>query len=91
MVGEALDTNLFGAWRMCIAFIPLLRKSKHGRVVNVSSEAGPCKRLWSSLVGREHSFQAVEEHALRRQDLAPRLSDIEPGRLVDLGKILHPA
>ena len=39
-VHEALDTNLFGAWRMCQAFIPLLRKSKHGRIVNVSSEAG---------------------------------------------------
>ena len=37
---EALDTNLFGAWRMCQAFIPLLRKSKRGRIVNVSSEAG---------------------------------------------------
>ena len=40
IVHEALDTNLFGAWRMCQAFIPLLRKSKHGRIVNVSSEAG---------------------------------------------------
>ena len=39
-VNEALDTNLFGAWRMCQAFIPLLRKSKRGRIVNVSSEAG---------------------------------------------------
>jgi len=39
-VQEALDTNLFGAWRTCQAFIPLLRKSKHGRIVNVSSEAG---------------------------------------------------
>jgi NAD(P)-dependent dehydrogenase (short-subunit alcohol dehydrogenase family) len=40
IVHEALDTNLFGAWRMCQALIPLLRKSKHGRIVNVSSEAG---------------------------------------------------
>ncbi len=40
VVREALDTNLFGAWRMCTAFIPLLRKSRHGRIVNVSSEAG---------------------------------------------------
>jgi len=39
-VQEALDTNLFGAWRICQAFIPLLRKSKRGRIVNVSSEAG---------------------------------------------------
>ena len=39
-VHEALETNLFGAWRMCQAFVPLLRRSRHGRIVNVSSEAG---------------------------------------------------
>ena len=37
---DTLETNLFGAWRMCQALIPLLRKSRHGRIVNVSSEAG---------------------------------------------------
>lgn len=37
---EALETNLFGAWRMCLAFLPLLRKSYTGRIVNVSSESG---------------------------------------------------
>jgi NAD(P)-dependent dehydrogenase (short-subunit alcohol dehydrogenase family) len=40
VVQEALDTNTFGAWRMCQAFIPLLRQSLQGRIVNVSSEAG---------------------------------------------------
>jgi len=40
IVQEALDTNTFGAWRMCQAFIPLLRQSPQGRIVNVSSEAG---------------------------------------------------
>lgn len=40
IVHEALETNLFGAWRMCQAFAPLLRKSRHGRIVNVSSELG---------------------------------------------------
>ncbi|HEX8845130.1 MAG TPA: SDR family oxidoreductase [Pyrinomonadaceae bacterium] len=39
-VREAFETNTLGAWRMCQAFIPLLRKSKHGRIVNVSSESG---------------------------------------------------
>lgn len=39
-VREALETNLFGAWRMVRAFLPLLRRSRHARVVNVSSEAG---------------------------------------------------
>ncbi|NOK62632.1 MAG: SDR family oxidoreductase [Chloroflexi bacterium AL-W] len=40
VVQEALETNTFGAWRMVQAFIPLLRKSPHGRIVNVSSEGG---------------------------------------------------
>jgi NAD(P)-dependent dehydrogenase (short-subunit alcohol dehydrogenase family) len=39
-VQSALDTNLFGAWRMCLACLPLLRKSHAARIVNVSSEAG---------------------------------------------------
>lgn len=40
VVQEALDTNTFGPWRMAQAFLPLLRKSDHPRIVNVSSEAG---------------------------------------------------
>ncbi|WP_341524526.1 SDR family oxidoreductase [Nostoc sp. UHCC 0302] len=40
IVYEALETNTFGAWRMCKAFIPLMQRSKHGRIVNVSSGAG---------------------------------------------------
>jgi NAD(P)-dependent dehydrogenase (short-subunit alcohol dehydrogenase family) len=37
---EAFETNFFGAWRLAQAAIPLLRKSKEPRIVNVSSEAG---------------------------------------------------
>jgi NAD(P)-dependent dehydrogenase (short-subunit alcohol dehydrogenase family) len=39
-VREAFETNTLGAWQMCQAFIPLLRKSGHARIVNVSSESG---------------------------------------------------
>ena len=39
-VAEAIDTNLLGAWRCVNAFLPLLRSSRHGRIVNVSSEGG---------------------------------------------------
>ena len=35
-----LETNLFGAWRMTQAFLPLLRRSAHPRIVNVSSGGG---------------------------------------------------
>ena len=40
VVHTALETNLFGAWRMCQTFVPLLRRSDAGRIVNVSSEGG---------------------------------------------------
>ncbi|MFI6657673.1 SDR family oxidoreductase [Streptomyces sp. NPDC050523] len=39
-VQRALDTNLFGAWRVTQALLPLLRSSPHPRVVMVSSEGG---------------------------------------------------
>ena len=37
---DVLNINLFGTWRVIQAFLPLLKKSQHGRVVNVSSGAG---------------------------------------------------
>ncbi len=40
VVQEALDTNLLGPWRVILAFLSLLRRSAHGRIVNVSSESG---------------------------------------------------
>jgi NAD(P)-dependent dehydrogenase (short-subunit alcohol dehydrogenase family) len=39
-VAEALDVNVFGAWRVTQALLPLLRSSSRPRVVNVSSEGG---------------------------------------------------
>jgi NAD(P)-dependent dehydrogenase (short-subunit alcohol dehydrogenase family) len=39
-VTETITTNLLGPWRVCQAFLPLLRKSRAARVVNVSSESG---------------------------------------------------
>jgi len=35
-----METNLFGTWRLTQALLPLLRRSGHGRIVNVSSGAG---------------------------------------------------
>ena len=40
VVQEAFDTNVLGAWRTTQACLPLLRRSAHGRIVNVSSGAG---------------------------------------------------
>ncbi|GIG71332.1 SDR family NAD(P)-dependent oxidoreductase [Phytomonospora endophytica] len=40
VVREAAETNLYGPWRLTQALLPLLRRSAHPRVVNVSSESG---------------------------------------------------
>jgi NAD(P)-dependent dehydrogenase (short-subunit alcohol dehydrogenase family) len=44
-VQRALDTNLFGAWQVTQALLPLLRRSPHPRVVMVSSEAGSLQSM----------------------------------------------
>ena len=36
-VREALEANLFGAWRLCEAAIPHMRRERYGRIVNVST------------------------------------------------------
>ena len=39
-VREALEANLFGAWRLCEACIPLMQRHHYGRIVNISSGMG---------------------------------------------------
>jgi len=48
-IQRALDTNFFGAYRLTIALLPLLRESEHPRVVNVSSGMGGVAEMggWS--------------------------------------------
>lgn len=86
----ALETNLFGAWRMCLAFLPLLRASPHGRIVNVSSEEASLARMGGSAPG--YRVSKVGLNALTRI-LAAELRDspllvnaVSPGwTLTDMG------
>jgi NAD(P)-dependent dehydrogenase (short-subunit alcohol dehydrogenase family) len=39
-IQRTLETNFFGAYRLTVALLPLLRGSEHPRVVNLSSGAG---------------------------------------------------
>jgi NAD(P)-dependent dehydrogenase (short-subunit alcohol dehydrogenase family) len=63
-VREAFETNMLGAWRMCQAFIPLLRKSEHARIVNVSSESGSLTVMGGSTPA--YSVSKVALNALTR-------------------------
>lgn len=47
-VQEAMDTNVYGAWRMTQAFLPLLQNSQQALIVNVSSGAGAIKNQTGS-------------------------------------------
>jgi NAD(P)-dependent dehydrogenase (short-subunit alcohol dehydrogenase family) len=47
-VKATLETNLIGAWRMCKAFIPLMKKNSFGRIVNVSSGSGEFEYMATS-------------------------------------------
>jgi NAD(P)-dependent dehydrogenase (short-subunit alcohol dehydrogenase family) len=44
-IRRALETNLFGAWRAALAFLPLLRAGPHPRLVNVSSGGGSISEM----------------------------------------------
>jgi NAD(P)-dependent dehydrogenase (short-subunit alcohol dehydrogenase family) len=48
-IQRTLETNFFGAYRLTIALLPLLRMSEHPRIVNVSSGMGGVAEMggWS--------------------------------------------
>src|SRR2546423_11069106 len=48
-IQRALDTNFFGAYRLTVALLDLLRQSAHPRIVNVSSGMGGVAEMggWS--------------------------------------------
>lgn len=50
---ETLDINLFGAFRMCQAFMPIMKERGYGRVVNVSSRLGSL----ADMKGRNASYR----------------------------------
>lgn len=63
-VQEAISTNTLGPWRMCKAFVPLLRRSQHGRIVNVSSGAGSITSMNNSAPAYSVSKAALNAFTL---------------------------
>lgn len=58
-VQETLDVNLFGAWRMALAVIPLMKKHRFGRIVNVSSGSGAFAEMGTGTPGYSISKAAM--------------------------------
>ena len=75
-VRSTLDTNLFGAWRLAQALLPLLRQSLHARIVNVSTGMGQL----SDMGGGAPAYR-VSKTALNA--LTRILAAEEPGILVN--------
>ena len=42
---ETIETNLFGAVRMCREVVPLMQRLRYGRVVNISSGMGQMQKM----------------------------------------------
>ena len=56
---DTMETNLFGAWRLTQAMLPLLRRSGRGRIVNVSSGAGQLSEMNGGYPGYRISKTAL--------------------------------
>lgn len=79
-VQDTLAINLFSKWRTTQAFLPLVRKSENGRIVNVSSEAGSIARM-----GAHTSAYSASKAALNAFTAALA------AELADEGIIVHAA
>lgn len=73
LVHEALGTNVFGAWNTTLAMLGLLRRSPHGRVVNVSSGAGALAEMGGGLPA--YRLSKVSLNALTRMWAAELSAD----------------
>ncbi|MEM0962849.1 MAG: SDR family oxidoreductase [Bacteroidota bacterium] len=58
-VERVWTTNTLGPWRLAQALSPFLRESPHGRLVNVSSEAGALHALRTGTPAYSHSKAAL--------------------------------
>lgn len=72
VVQQALDINLFSAWRVTQAMLPLLREAPGARIVNVSSEKASLERMAAGVPAYSTSKAAL--NALTR-NLAAELAD----------------
>jgi NAD(P)-dependent dehydrogenase (short-subunit alcohol dehydrogenase family) len=82
--GEAhrvLETNLFGAWRLAQATLPLLRASHDARIVNISSGMGQLAEMGGGYAAYRISKAALNAltRALSADEPGIRVNSICPG------------
>jgi NAD(P)-dependent dehydrogenase (short-subunit alcohol dehydrogenase family) len=58
-VRGTMETNFYGAWQTTLAMLPLLRRSRAPRIVNVSSEAGSLAAIGGGTPGYTSSKAAL--------------------------------
>ena len=83
-IQRALDTNFFGAYRLTVALLPLLRQSEHPRIVNVSSGMGGVDRdgrLVARLPRLEGRAERDDAHPLDRARRRRRQGQLRLPRL----------
>jgi NAD(P)-dependent dehydrogenase (short-subunit alcohol dehydrogenase family) len=59
---EAMQTHLFGTWRLSSALLPLMRRHGYGRIVNVSSGCGASASNDRHCVGYRTSKAALNAY-----------------------------
>ncbi len=61
---RTFETNVLGAWKLCQAFIPMMKKRDYGRIVNISSGAGQLASLKEDLYAPAYSLSKASLNAL---------------------------
>ncbi len=72
-IHDTLETNFFGALRMCQALVPLMQKRGYGRVVNLSSGMGQLEEMGDGNAAYRTSKTAL--NALTRMVAAATADD----------------
>jgi NAD(P)-dependent dehydrogenase (short-subunit alcohol dehydrogenase family) len=87
IVKATLETNLIGAWRLCQSFVPMMKKNKYGRIVNVSSGAGSLDTIQQGLYAPAYSLSKSSlnvltimfANELRREAANVLVNAVDPG------------
>ena len=88
LVSRTYDTNVFGAIRVTNAFLPLLRRSRAGRIVNVSSRLASLSRAletaghltFLAYNSSKTALNAVTlQYALALRGTAIKINAVDPG------------